>query len=543
LKKKIVNKSFVNFLSVLFFLFSLSYASNQLGISYQLKYADGEGNSRNFFENYFDLNYFFDNGIYLFSQLEYSSPPLVGNENKNMSDAINIFYLQYSTDKYDITLGNLYLLYGRGLSMHTYEDQGIDYDNSLIGVESVFHIQNKWDLSIALGSNIFKSRINPADIEPSLSIKNDLLSINSELYFDNLNFHYLGMVYNQQYDYEDILQMMNLSSDLGDYLYSRREYIIDSGENPSDEMKNVEHNIGMDFNLGRFDFYFEKSIIYYDKLLSGREEGFRDYISTYFNLNDFNIFYEYKNYHTPYFYSLFSNPPICFRESSSVLLSRNLHSIDFNNEYGHQLEINRTFENSLNFIFSYAFAFRYNENLAEPSLFETSKYLFDDDDLYVSYSEFYPFKQTYFELNGWSLNDMLFYKIGYDTYYEVTNLKTIKAITIPMQFAYNFKKGNSVTFYLEFQEKVEERSNSSHEYAYFSPSYNHFGKWLFTLFIDKEDTKSPWSGIDFTYNINNSSQLSLFYGSQKGGLVCANGSCVIQPDFEDGFKVSYLISI
>ena len=90
-----------------------------------------------------------------------------------------------------------------------------------------------------------------------------------------------------------------------------------------------------------------------------------------------------------------------------------------------------------------------------------------------------------------------------------------------------------------FQEKVEERSNSSHEYAYFSPSYNHFGKWLFTLFIDKEDTKSPWSGIDFTYNFNNSSQLSLFYGSQKGGLVCANGSCVIQPDFDEGIKLTY----
>ena len=536
-----MNKSLVNFLLFIVLLFSSPYANNQLGISYRLKYAEGEGDSRNFFENYLDINYFFDNGLYLFSQLEYSDPSLVGVENKSLSDALNIFYLQYSGDNYDLTLGNLYLLYGRGLSMHTYEDQGIDYDNSLLGIESVFYIQDRLDLSITAGSNNFKSRINPADVEPSLSIGNDLLSINSELYFDNLNLHYLGMLYTQSYDFEDIYSMMNLSSVLGEYLTDRQNYILE--EEPNDKMTNIEHNVGLDFNLGRFDFYLEKSIVYYDKLLSGRKEGYRDYLSTYFNFYDFNIFYEYKNYYTPYFYSIFSTPPICFRESSSVLLSRNVHSIDFNNEYGYQFEINRTFKNSLNFLFSYAFAFKYNEDLSEPSLFGTSGYLFDNDDLYSSYSDFYPFKQIYFELSGWSLNEKLFYKIGYDQYYEVTDLKTINAKTIPMQYAYNFKTGNSLTFYLEIQEKIEERSNSSHDYVYFSPSYNHFGKWLFTLFLDKEDSKDPWSGLDFTYNIKNSSQLSLFYGSQKGGLVCANGSCVIQPDFEDGFKVTYLISI
>ena len=162
-----MNKSFVNFLLFIVLLLSSPYANNQLGISYRLKYAEGEGDSKNFFENYFDINYFFNNGLYLFSQLEYSAPPLVGIENNNLSDALNIFYLQYSGDNYDLTLGNLYLLYGRGLSMHTYEDQGIDYDNSLLGIESVFHIQDRLDLSITAGSNNFKSRINPADIKPA----------------------------------------------------------------------------------------------------------------------------------------------------------------------------------------------------------------------------------------------------------------------------------------------------------------------------------------------------------------------------------------
>ena len=62
-------------------------------------------------------------------------------------------------------------------------------------------------------------------------------------------------------------------------------------------------------------------------------------------------------------------------------------------------------------------------------------------------------------------------------------------------------------------------------------------KWL----MPGKDGDS-WIGGDCTINMNNSDQLSLFYGSQKGGLVCANGSCVIQPDFDEGIKLTYRTS-
>ncbi len=163
---------------------------NQLNVSYQAKYAEGRGESRNFFENYFDINYFSDNGLYLFSQLEYSSPPLLGESFEDVSDALNIFYLQFSSEKSKITLGDLYLLYGRGLSMHTYQDQNIDFDNSLCGIEYLYNVSDNYDLSIAAGSNEFNSRLNPADLLPSLSVENKLMAINNELYFDNLKVVY-----------------------------------------------------------------------------------------------------------------------------------------------------------------------------------------------------------------------------------------------------------------------------------------------------------------------------------------------------------------
>ena len=125
-------------------------------------------------------------------------------------------------------------------------------------------------------------------------------------------------------------------------------------------------------------------------------------------------------------------------------------------------------------------------------------------------------------------------------------MKTIDAVTTPMQFSYKLKNSNSFTFYLEFQSKKEIstfiNADVKKDFIYFSPSYNHFGKWSLTLFFDHEESKKTWKGLDYTLNIQSSSKISFFYGSQKGGLVCANGACVQQPDFEKGLKITFLKS-
>ena len=47
------------------------------------------------------------------------------------------------------------------------------------------------DLFLSIGTNEVKSRTNPADIEPSISIENDVVSIGSTFNYNNINFHYL----------------------------------------------------------------------------------------------------------------------------------------------------------------------------------------------------------------------------------------------------------------------------------------------------------------------------------------------------------------
>ena len=125
-----------------------------------------------------------------------------------------------------------------------------------------------------------------------------------------------------------------------------------------------------------------------------------------------------------------------------------MHSPDFNNEYGHQLEISSSFLNSPNFLFSYALALRHNENHERVRISETF-FDFLDEDKFLSFSEHYPFRQIYLEYNGWGRKDKMYYKVGYDNYYEITNLKTIFAETIPIQFSYNLKNANSLSIYIE----------------------------------------------------------------------------------------------
>ena len=93
---------------------------------------------------------------------------------------------------------------------------------------------------------------------------------------------------------------------------------------------------------------------------------------------------------------------------------------------------------------------------------------------------------------------------------------------------------------------------------YYSFTYNHHSLFSLTFFYRQElykgvwgsfwgDIDPPpnsgnvevWRGLDITYQINTSTQISFFSGSQKGGLVCANGICAIQPGFEDGFKITF----
>ena len=545
-------KNYSLFIILLSFLFS----NGQSIISFQQKIAEGQGDSRNYFENILDVNYFFNNGLYLFTQLEFSNPPLLGLETKKISDINNMFYVQYSNSNYDITLGDLYVLHGSGLSLHTYSNQDVDYDNSIAGIDFSYKINDKINFSSMIGSGNIKSRVDVNEIGYDVSIKNDVISLGGSLDLEKISVYYLSFFQNQKYSNNDINSMKSMPNLLGKYLNS---IIIDDTKHY--QMKNIDHNIGVHFYFDFADIYMEQSVIFHDLILGERVDGYRKYLSTTFDLFNINFIYEYKDYFTPYLYNVFSAPPIVFKESISILASRKLHTIDFTNEYGYQIEFNKSFISGLNLRGAYAYALHHQR--AENN--QNSSDFYND----IALDSTYPYMQFFIEFSNWSNNQKSYYRIGYDYYDEkpVEKGKFIRAHTVPIQYVYNFKKGNSVTIYMEMQKKMEEiklydeeilkfDGDINHDYYYLSPTYSHYGLWTYSLFFDLEkDYVTPnledgvivsinnkgenWYAMDFTKNLKNSAQISIFYGSQKGGLVCANGTCVPQPDFEDGIKLTF----
>jgi len=527
------------------FIVSFLYSQFDVNFSLESKFAkDSFSTYENptFLENYLDINLYLDD-LYIFTQLEYSSPPLMGSSKKNLSDAMNMIYVEYFNDYFQMTLGNIYTMQGMGLSLHTYQDQDIDYDNSLYGFEAIYDISDNSSFFLLAGKRNILSRLSPQEVVPSISIQNRVLSLGFNRMYDNFSFHYLAIHNEQEYDYTDILDISALPTLLGHYLVDNHiNYMIQN--EPSFNMKNLEHNFGFNYYSDYIEITYERSQVFYHRLLSERDEGYREYMSTYFNVLGFDVMLEHKDYNTPYLYSLFSNPPIVSRESNSILSSRNVHSLNFNNELGHQLKVDKVFNSGLNFLFNYAFAIHYDEDVSTPSILKLYTYMFDlisDKNYIQEFTEFNPYRQLYTEFSWWNRKEKQYYRIAYDYYNEHLVDKTVSATTYPMQFTSKLKsEGSSITIYLEYQE--ESKNNIEHTYYYFSPSYNHFGEWTFTLFYDYEEDGDSWIGGDCTINMNNSDQLSLFYGSQKGGLVCANGSCVIQPDFDEGIKLTYRTS-
>ena len=66
--------------------------------------------------------------------------------------------------------------------------------------------------------------------------------------------------------------------------------------------------------------------------------GSRRYFSMAGDFSEISLWYEYKDYDMLYYFPIVSNPPLGFNESSSILMSRVQHGIDFSDEIGHQLE-------------------------------------------------------------------------------------------------------------------------------------------------------------------------------------------------------------
>ena len=618
LKKRISRKILLTKVSCFFIFISVCFPQIDYTISNEMKSGDGEELVSgqyvpyNYFENLVDINLSYLR-LNLYEQWEFSDPPQFGYPQQKL----NKVYLEYTDDDLMVKLGDIYTLYGRGLGLNLFQDQSLDFDNSLRGIEFSYS-QNEGMRFFGLGGNGQYEYKSPGAAQGrynNKSIYNSVTAFGAEIWLPWIASNVI---------------MFNLNQDI--------ESLSVGGDKDN---KHVDiDNFGLNGIWGPVDFYLEKSWL--DWTIEGILDDFDNpihhkgsffYTALSFDLLGFGITHEFKDYDAEDFLLSISNPPIVFRESASTLVSRSLHLINFTDEVGHQLEIMKRIGENYNLLFNYSISHRQNGfsdkvfiikvdttflpngNIAVETIDSTVSMIenvpllndlikFDEN----SFS-FFPFSQFYIELDGYLFSENLNFKLGFDYKREilpdekknkiydyslaVTDLNITlqyentfeyqKVLTLPNQFSYNFGNGSSLSSYIEFQWITNEynrdkfyidsisveNSYSDNIYnRYITLSYRHPSKWTITAIYDYNsfdlynqsgfntnpdddnylehglrqlgiDLKNKWFGVEFLKDFSSNHQLSVFYGSEIGGLRCANGVCAYQPPFMDGFKIAF----
>ncbi|SVB84550.1 uncharacterized protein METZ01_LOCUS237404, partial [marine metagenome] len=140
---------FIKSLTIVSLLLGLISSQVEMNFSYEMKYGDGkqvtpltqDTTYYSYFENLLDINAYYGDNIYLYTQLEYSNPPVFGYSRTDIDSMLSTFYMEYSKDKYNIRIGDLYELYGRGLIYYTFQDQNVDYNNSVRGMNVYYFLK------------------------------------------------------------------------------------------------------------------------------------------------------------------------------------------------------------------------------------------------------------------------------------------------------------------------------------------------------------------------------------------------------------------
>ena len=569
-------------LSRMFILIALliGFVYPSMSFNYESKYGNGS-NVDNFtqdttayyyFENLLDVNLNYEN-INLYSQLEYSNPPIYGQSLTKTNNLANSYFIEYFNDFLMLKWGHIQTINNYGLDINMFQDQSTDFDNRIKGIELNYMPNDLIEFSFITGKGNYGTKSYGDLRENDLIFSHELDSYGMNVYSDFGDFsistsskrtNYKSGIYNNLINSDT-----RLSIDLQDYIFTDFSLF-----NQDSDVKSTSINFSYSKTLGNLDIYIENSANTYNKILRDeQEEGNYRYIALSGDFLGIGLTYEFKDYDMLYYMPITSNPPTVFSETSSVLISRIQHNINFSDEIGHQLELTFNSKYNLSYLFNLSMGMKHS-GVRNPNSFE-----FDDNfniiyDTYksVSFKDFFgkdgmdfmnedlrahkPFRNLYAEISRWNDNNTFYTKVGYHSHYSYDNSsgKNYQTYTIPTQFVIGFKNQNSLTTYAEYQytknlvANLDDFDQDLYTNKHLALSYyiNKIGNitYLFdeeikTNYIDAVSKKSKWDGIEISLKISPSMQLSIFKGSQKGGLVCANGVCAVQPSFENGTKITF----
>jgi len=470
-----------------------------LGFSNQLEYSFNIENKIEILENWLNLDYnknIFSAGL-RFEVFQPNDPdPSVSRGKVKYAD---IAYKYIAVDIGDveeglnITVGNFYKLFGRGLILKSYEDRNIRIDNNLIGVKVEANYKS-FTLAALSGS-----------AANSNNLREDILHA--------VDLQYIGF---------DVVKLgTTLASNLSPIEGAARTTLASLRIQPSYWNFDGYAEYGFKSNKD-----VQSQVFNDDEWKIG--EAFYGSLNFYYDV--FSIVGEYKYYDNYAFTSsdgtiYYNTAPSLRKEYTYVLLNRHPSPLDQSNEEGYALELNYNFSDETSLIANYGIT----------NTLPTSSYYQKVNDLSLPIAT--QLEEIYLQAtHGWSESFTSILAFGYNEELS-TNTKNFTPI---LENKFYFDDINTIKLVLEHQQT----ENLSTDEKYYDDVINveYLRSPNFSVAVVAElQTKEPeagnvvrkfWGFIQFGYKLGNHTDLSLLVGTRQAGNICIGGICRYEPAFQ-----------
>ena len=391
-----------------------SFLVSQLSIGGDTELKHGESkNNYNFSEVFLNVNMSND-FMSSWVQFEFSQPPELGLN----INGLRKFRVDYAVESMELSIGDIYKLWGRGLILNQFDDQDVNLDNGLRGI-SVDFISERYNLNVLSGlssisriSNDYFQNIDYDARKPNHLSKHSMFGSDIEFFHGSINTAFSFLQSRENHPLNNPTTLMSDSvnlihrvhgfrsgyenNSLSVYVESSRKKTSISDLNSS-YYNNYKPHDGISF-YGNINYY--NSIAPFDGWSLAME--YKNYNITKLNPADKDNFVKHYDMNM-----IFTQPPTVIREHSSVLLARLIPQVNFNDEVGYQLSLVGPVGNLGYFTLNYQEASR--TSLWSKEYSDTTNALFSSNWVSDSSSTFMPlsekvalpYREFYIEMEGY----------------------------------------------------------------------------------------------------------------------------------------------
>ncbi len=444
------------------------YASNQL------EYSSDRKTHQDIFHNWTDLD--LSRGIYAVNlRYEAHQPDDWGQSWQRLS----FRNFQLSGEFFQITAGNYYVIFGRGLILRSYENRDLRYDNNIDGVKGTVEFEG-FNLTLLGGTAMGRYD----------RLTDPLHAANGEV---------------------SVTDWMSVG---GTYL---RSHITDFG---------LVRMLGGDVNLNlpHVDIYAEYAKKYNPPGEFIPDEGQGIYLSSNLYASGLGLTVEFKDYDNLDFVNrdvTFNNPPTLSREHTYTLLNRHAYVLDLIDERGYQAEITSTPLDQLSFLANYSYTTDRSDKLRFSEAYLELEYDYQDKaTLKGGFSRAESKNEEGSPVRLAPVLDLLYY------------LSETSSVNFILEHLYTDKFDDKLTYY----DQILSLSLSQSPIGSITLTHERTTEWQVR---EVWSGRKNWLIATLDLTLGDNHNLSLSFGSRRKGKVCAGGVCVDKPAL-DGFEMKLL---